>query len=259
MIKIKKVNCPIELTSKMQRELTEEYKKSKKSVWNKEYIKTALLQSSHNKCAYCECILNKESNYIEVEHYHHKNEYPDEVIEWDNLLPSCKRCNGNKGAFNTKLNPFVNPSTMNPKEHMILDLYRLRPISLAGENTIEELNLNDSSKVILMRYQLSEAINKLLENVYQNILDYKAKPTSRRLNKIASDTELILNEGLETSAYAGILSTLIKNSSTFRVIQHFLNNEDRWNEDLQKMYSELEQNALSIDYSLFKEYIFNPI
>ncbi|OMH25117.1 MULTISPECIES: hypothetical protein [Bacillus] len=259
MIKIKKVSCPIKLTSKMQRELTEEYKKSKKSVWNKEYIKKALLQSSHNKCVYCECMLNKESNYIEVEHFHHKNAYPDEVIAWDNLLPSCKRCNSNKGTFDTKLNPFVNPSIMNPNEHMILDLYRLRPISLAGENTIQELNLNDSSKVALMRYQLSEAINKLLENVYQNILDYKTQPTSRRLTKIASDTESILNEGIETAAYAGVLSTLIKNSSTFRMIKQFLNNENRWNEDLQKKYRELEKNALSIDYSLFEEYILNPI
>lgn len=47
-------------------------KRAKKSVWNNEHIKSALLLSSHGKCAYCECSLTSESNYMEVEHFEDK-------------------------------------------------------------------------------------------------------------------------------------------------------------------------------------------
>ena len=35
---------------------------------------------------------------MEVEHFHPKSLYPNEVISWENLLPICKRCNSSKGA-----------------------------------------------------------------------------------------------------------------------------------------------------------------
>ena len=33
---------------------------------------------------------------MEVEHFEDKKNNPNKVIEWENFLPSCKRCNGSK-------------------------------------------------------------------------------------------------------------------------------------------------------------------
>ena len=72
MIKLQRIEKPAFLTEEKVRALTEEFNTSKKSVWNNDHIKSALLLSSHGKCAYCECSLTSESNYMEVEHFEDK-------------------------------------------------------------------------------------------------------------------------------------------------------------------------------------------
>jgi len=89
MIKLDRVPKPVELTKKLQLKLTDEFKLTGKSVWNIGFIKTHLLRFSNNKCCYCEANIVEESKYLEVEHFHHKDTYKDEVLEWENLLPSC--------------------------------------------------------------------------------------------------------------------------------------------------------------------------
>lgn len=259
MIKISKVQCPSELTEQVKATLTQEYINTGKSVWRKTYIKESLLLSTHNKCAYCECLLNKESNYLEVEHFHYKDKYPDEVVEWDNLLPSCKRCNTTKGSYDTYINDFVNPSITNPKEHIILDTFLLRPITLAGHNTIEELNLNDFDKLLPIRYSLNVSIMKALETIYQNILDFKETHKPRKLNKIISSTKDILNEGLETSEYSALVGTLITHSHTFAVIKDFLEGESCWDRELEIKLLKLENNSFSTDATLFKNFLATNI
>jgi uncharacterized protein (TIGR02646 family) len=254
MIKINKIACPPELTLEKQQELTLKYINTKEAVWQQSFIKNALLKSSHNKCAYCECMLGQESKYLEVEHYHHKDKYPNKVVEWDNLLPSCKRCNGSKGAFDTNLNDFINPSVVEPKEHMILDDYRLRPTSLAGENTIEELNLNDSAKLIVVRYQVSEAVINSLEDIYQSISTYIETPSSRKLNKITSASKSVFKEGLSNAAYAGTVSTVLLKNQTYNLITDFLKLMHQWDEEFQNIHTNLQNNALSTDFDLFHQY-----
>ena len=53
MIKLMRPDKPKEL-EKNETSLTEEYKKTGKSVWRKDYIVKALMEMSHNKCCYCE-------------------------------------------------------------------------------------------------------------------------------------------------------------------------------------------------------------
>ncbi|AWE06062.1 HNH endonuclease [Lysinibacillus sp. 2017] len=255
MIKINKVPCPSELTLQNKAALTQEYKDNGTSVWRKKYIKEGLLLSSHHKCVYCECLLNIESNYLEVEHFHHKDKYPNEVVDWDNLLPSCKRCNATKGQYDTYLNPFVNPATMSPKSHIVLDTFLLRPITLAGENTIEELNLNDLDKLLPTRYALSQVTTKCLENIYQLILNYRDDQSNRKLIKIVSSTKSILNESVETSAYSAIISTFITNSTTFMLIKAFLISVGKWDNELHTKLTDTENNALSTDSALFQNYL----
>jgi 5-methylcytosine-specific restriction endonuclease McrA len=118
MIKLDRTPKPIELTAELQDKLTDEFKLTGKSVWNIDFIKKGLLDYSNNKCCYCETNIKEESKYLEVEHFHHKGKYKDEVLEWDNLLPSCKKCNGTKNDHDTILEPIIDPSIIDPKKNI---------------------------------------------------------------------------------------------------------------------------------------------
>ncbi len=136
MIKLIRPPAPDRLTPETVKELTEEFKSdSNKTVWNKDYIKKALLEMSHNKCCYCECKIDEESKYLEVEHFHPKSIYKDEVVVWDNLLPSCKRCNGRKGDRDTLKEPVINPAADEPKDHLWLKNYTFKNKTSIGKNT----------------------------------------------------------------------------------------------------------------------------
>jgi 5-methylcytosine-specific restriction endonuclease McrA len=70
-------------------------------------VKTPLFESSHQKCAYCECNAT-EGGYIEIDHFRPKSIYPESVFEWNNLLPSCRQCNGMKSDHDTGAEPIIN-------------------------------------------------------------------------------------------------------------------------------------------------------
>ena len=92
MIKLQREPKPEFLTKEKVSDLTAHFKANPKvTVWKHEEIGKILLKSSTNKCAYCECVLQIEDSYMQVEHFKDKDTYPDDVINWDNLLPSCER------------------------------------------------------------------------------------------------------------------------------------------------------------------------
>jgi uncharacterized protein (TIGR02646 family) len=126
MIKLKRPPAPAELSQEEVNRLTDEFKRNPdKPVWKKDFITKVLLEMSHGKCCYCECKIDEESKYMEVEHFHPKNQYKDEVVLWDNLLPSCKKCNIRKKEHDTIKEPIVNPAEDEPKEHLLNFFYYL--------------------------------------------------------------------------------------------------------------------------------------
>ncbi|MCC6537871.1 MAG: hypothetical protein IT162_09995 [Bryobacterales bacterium] len=58
----------------------------------KKLLREHLTPMSHNKCVYCESILNKTVK-SQVEHYYSKWRYRDRVFEWTNLFLACAMCN----------------------------------------------------------------------------------------------------------------------------------------------------------------------
>lgn len=78
-------------------------------------IRTALRDSSFEKCAFCEGI-PAETGYAEVEHFHPKSIYTDKAFEWTNLLYSCKACNNSKLSHDTQKEPIINPYDLDPRE-----------------------------------------------------------------------------------------------------------------------------------------------
>lgn len=168
MISLKAIPKPTELTNKVVQELTARYKKEGSAVWRKKYITDALLEMSANKCCYCECKIMEASTYLEVEHFHPKSLYPDEVVAWKNLLPSCKRCNGKKGDHDTKKEPIIHPVRDNPKSHLTWKNYRLYSKTKLGDDTIGVIYLNDRNHLVTTRFDIGDKLMEALEGLSIN-------------------------------------------------------------------------------------------
>lgn len=249
MIKINKLNCPNELTFERQKELTFKYLKDGEYVWKQPYIENALLKSSFTKCVYCECKLNVESKYMEVEHFHDKSHYPFEVINWENLFPSCKRCNGKKSNFDTKLNPFINPAKMDPRVHLVLSNFRLWPVTQAGDNTIDRLLLNDPIKLVQQRFQIVNVVSSTLADIHDNVQEYfnNTRRNSKNRNKFMSAIDNLLLEAMPSESYSATVSTAIINNPHFLSVVEILNLENLWNDDLQKKFNVICELSLETD------------
>jgi hypothetical protein len=236
MIRIFKLQKPTELTDALVAQLTAEYIQTEKSVWKKPYIERALLESSYEKCAYCECKLNVESKYMEVEHFQHKDGYPLLVVDWDNLLPSCKRCNGTKNNHDTVIHPIVNPSRENPREHLYLRNYRFHGLTQVGEETIEVLDLNNTSKVAYPRFEISQLIAGKIEGLLDKCKDYLQNKSTRSANKVKKIVKNIMEEGHPAQAYAGTVATEIIFNPQFSEIIDILKMEHLWDEESENLW-----------------------
>lgn len=240
MIKLDRPNKPIELTQEVQLTLTEKFKETGESVWSKAYIKNALVEMSSNKCAFCETKLGEESKYLEVEHFHHKSLYKEEVVEWDNLLPSCKRCNGCKSNHDTKLEPIINPCNAAPNLHISLENnYRFKGKDELGKMSISILNLNDQDKLILKRFQIGNTIIDKLDDFIDKVNDVLADVNALTIRKsrIKNDVERLLNLGLKDKEYSGTYSTLLIRAGEFKELKEKMIRAELWED----RHSELER------------------
>ncbi|MES9770428.1 HNH endonuclease [Priestia megaterium] len=251
MIKLTRATCPKELTNQVQQELTKHYKETGNSVWKKTYIERALLRSSHNKCAYCECNIKEESKYMEVEHFHDKKTHPNDVVNWINLLPSCKRCNGKKSTFNTREHPFINPYDSDPKEHLIFNQYSFFPTTEAGKNTIDQLFLNDLIRVQTKRFEIGSKLIEKIEELYEKVCDYKNgnKTTTRTKHQITDTIENLMIEALPNTSYCATVATVMTNNVHFLTIIDILKQLELWSSDMDKTFSEINKYSLDTDIS----------
>ena len=87
--------------------LTAKFIADKTPVWKQAYIEAALLAMPYRKCAYCETLILDEAKYLEIEHFRNKDDFPTLVVDWANLLPSCKRCNLKKGTHNVEVDGMI--------------------------------------------------------------------------------------------------------------------------------------------------------
>ncbi|WP_270997396.1 HNH endonuclease, partial [Listeria seeligeri] len=74
---------------------------------------------------------------MEVEHFFAKKYHPERVLDWNNLLPACKRCNSNKGDWDVSLadQMAIDPTIMDPKVHIRYD-EAYRPVALSPEGEV---------------------------------------------------------------------------------------------------------------------------
>ena len=242
MIRLHRVKNPEYLTDEKIQELTDEFKKTGKAVWNISHIKNPLLSSSHGKCAYCECPLTTASNYMEVEHFEDKSNNPDKVVLWNNLLPSCKKCNGSKSTHNVLAAPIVDPYTDDPKEHLALRLYRLRGKTDKGAITIDVTSLNNSNRLVFSRFQIGEKVSELIEISWDRFCIYREKKNIRSKNRTLGTVEGLLKECQPTADYSASTATILLTDSKFIELIDCMRAESIWSEELE----EYLQSAQSI-------------
>lgn len=243
MIQLKAIPAPPELTNEVVEVLTQKYKTTSESVWKQAYIKRDLLKLSFAKCCYCECKVDEESKYMEVEHFYPKDIFPDLVVVWENLLPSCKRCNGHKSTHNTQIEPIIHPVIDNPKEHLTLKSYRFyaKNNSLIGKTTIEAVELNDRERLVNKRYEIGTKILEELESLLDDLQEFENKglAETRKERKLKNKLLKLMQECLPQKEYSATAATTLIYSEEYPPIRQkfiFLN---WWNTEFQNIENQI--------------------
>lgn len=248
MIKLNRNPKPTELTTQAVADLTSEYKLNDTNVWSQTYIKLALLELSKEKCCYCECNIKEESKYMEVEHFLPKKHYPDLVVDWENLLPSCKRCNLNKGEHDPNKEYIINPCLDDPKVHIAMKNYRFKPKNQTGRNTIDVLYLNDTERLVHPRFMIGNNVHETLEKIADNLNEYHEgiSTSTRRKNIVINGLKSLLKQGLPQKDYAATVATVIINDDTFDWCKSVLIELDFWDDELSSLENSLKVNCLEL-------------
>lgn len=246
MIKIQRCPRPHDLTDEKIKDLTQLYIEKDIAVWRKKYIKDALYNMSNGKCCFCETLLGEEGKFMQVEHFHPKNKYKEEVVVWENLLPCCNRCNGNKGTHDTYEEPILDPTIFNPKEHFYFKNFRYKAKDEIGKRTIEVMYLNDTEGLVNPRYKIGNAIQEKMDDILEMAIRFDEnvnKPT-RNKNRIINGVKDILREAQPSSQYSALVATVIFEDENYQLIKDIIIKNDLWDEKIQ----DLEDNAKKISY-----------
>lgn len=247
MIKINRLPCPTQLTPAVQATKTAKFKADGSSVWHEEYIRERLLEMSNSKCCYCECNVTEGGSYMEIEHFHPKGTYPNEVVAWDNLLPSCKKCNTQKGEHDTVATPIINPSVDDPQEHLKIRVgVRFKAKDDLGAETIETLDLNNQVKHTTPRHKVVQKIENKVEELLDKTQDYidSHDKTIRKQNKLLKSVRELLQICQPSEPYSAFMSTALLTNDCYVDMKNALAGEGLWTQE----FSDLESKLLSIMY-----------
>lgn len=236
MIKLQRSIPPTELTPEYIDLLTKEFQETSKAVWQTAFIKEALLTQSNNKCAYCECELNIESKYLEIEHFACKSLYPEEVVVWENLLPSCKRCNAKKGSHDVRQEPIINPFDEDPREHIELRSYRMKDKTPIGELTIHLLDLNNVEQAVRARFEIGNQIFDNIDNLKEKLDAYEESSSSLRRSKVINSLEALLTECQPRAPYAATVATILHKESNYRDLMKRIIDLNLWTDKFQQLH-----------------------
>ncbi|GHU76870.1 hypothetical protein FACS189461_4930 [Spirochaetia bacterium] len=185
-------------------------------------IKEPLFESSHQKCAYCECNATEGGGYMEVEHFKPKSLYPEFVFEWANLLPACRRCNGMKGVHDTGAEPIINPYDTDPEKAFVYKRIQIKAkdgiyFEMAAR-TIKVCRLNDErlltsrSKIMPRLERVCMALEKAIDNYNVATLESEKHEYLRNIKEALSTVE-ITQENTET--YAGFCRFFFKSDDAY--------------------------------------------
>ncbi len=241
MIKLEAVQPPPELTPALVEALTAKYKQDGSAVWNKEFIKSRLLEMSNGKCAYSEIRLQEESKYMEIEHFLPKSAHPDKVVEWNNLLPASKFCNIKKG---NKAHPIVHPVRDNPKEHLYMSNSMILGKTQKGTNSVIILGLNDQEHLLKPRAEIRDATQAELKKQKYLLSFYERDTTESQGLLLTGFLINLLKLGTRKEAYSATVATTILNDPHYLAIKNVLQANKLWTNEIEALEEELKFCAL---------------
>ena len=190
-------------------------------------IKEAVKETTNGKCSFCESII-ETVDYINIEHFYPKSLFPKYAFKWSNLIPSCRKCNIPKDNFDTKNNPFVNPTKDNPEELFYYKDLKIKAIddNIKAINTNKVCDLNrldlirQRSEILINFYSTEESINEYNQH-YNSLVQPAAKlrVASNLLNSIENLNEV----GGYYKSYAGFFRYLVSNSAIIKTSIDIIN------------------------------------
>jgi hypothetical protein len=185
-----------------------------------------------------------EGSYFEVEHFYHKKKHPKKVVEWTNLLPSCKRCNLHKGEHDVKKTPIIDPAQVNPKKHLYFRDYRINGKTTLGKKTVTVLQLNETDKVVMKRYTVGQEVYERLQDILNDINVFVSNSVGNK-NRIQNRFKELLKAAYPDCAYCASNSTIIFNSPDFKEIKKQFKSIGLWDTELGKLEKIISSFALS--------------
>lgn len=243
MIKLTRPDKPSDLTTEVEKQLIKEYKETKNSVWRKDYITDPLLKMSHNKCCYCETMLGEQAKPMQVDHYHCKDNYPDEVVKWENLLPSCSQCNSNKSTLDTYRTPIIDPSVDNPKDYLYLKYYMIKSkdntLGSKGRLTVDQLELNHRERLVTPRIKIAYEMNYKLQDIHKKAIALNLRDDGKLYNKTKIINTLvdILKMAQPSAEYNAFMATIVLTDEDYIETRNILKNKGLWTDELETLHN----------------------
>lgn len=195
-------------------------------------IQNALFASSNQKCAFCECIPG-ESSHMEVEHFEPKSLYPDLAFEWDNFLPSCRKCNEAKSDFDTRTTPIINPAIEDPEQLLTYSFLRIKPLTGSSQEhkaqqTIDVCNLN-CERLYKARSSLMKSITEYLDELSDKINWISEADTEQkrkiRITKLKNSIAVIDSLTTAENAFSGYAKWFIQQCPEYQEAKRIVTNK----------------------------------
>ncbi len=195
-------------------------------------IQKTLAENSHYKCAFCECKPGESGN-IEVEHFEPKSLYPEMTFVWDNLLPSCRKCNESKSDSDTRTTPIINPVKENPEAMLTYSFLQIMPTKNSGDeekakNTINICNLNCprlyDARASLMK-SLTEYVDELEDKIKWVSEADTPQKSKVRITKLRNSLEVIDNLLSDKSTYSGYCRWLVSQNPIYQQAKSIANSK----------------------------------
>ena len=252
MIKLIRPTKP-ELLAQNEAALTQQFLADKKlRVWSKPYIIKPLAEMSHNKCCFCETLLGEQAKNLNVEHYHYKEAYSNEVVKWDNLLPACGQCNSNKGTHDTYKEPLIDPTNDDPRDYLYIKFYRIMSKDCSKESkgrmTVDLLDLNNRERLITPRLKIAEILHDKLDYLIDKVMNIKSGKETRQLMKtrLKNGIRDVLKMAQPDAEYSAFISTILLEDDDYITIRKTMKVLSLWTEGLEELH--FQSNNIKLEY-----------
>jgi len=187
-----------------------------------------------------------EAKYMEVEHFEDKKNNQNKVMLWDNLLPSCKRCNGAKGTHDVLIKPIVNPFKDDPKDEFYFRLYKIKGKTRKGIETEDVININDPEKAVKIMFDIGHALEEAIDDCNEKLNLYLQNKSTGRKNRLLNSFNKILKECQPDSDYSMTCATILHSNLVYMELKIELSKLGFWNNEFQKYHND----SLSIIFQM---------